>query len=232
MPQLTQVTFPLLPLAAFPALPIERFPPEILGEIFSFAAAPVTWYSTQYSDWCYPAEVSEWLSVTLVCRYWREVAHDNSSLWTNIAVYNDSRWLELALRRSRHRVVDIVFHTARTVPTALYLLVAHARHIRKLFFLRPDLSTYNCLRQLSRVDMPAMEEIMCNRWEHSGIGGIQRWFDFDRGRFPNLSSIRCASVQIDWEAPILHHLTHLHLMDAPMFQPSFTFDDFLRVLQQ
>ncbi|KAI0702168.1 hypothetical protein C8Q76DRAFT_697895 [Earliella scabrosa] len=232
LPAQMQATLPLLPLVASRASRIEKLPAEILGEIFSFAAAPVTWYSTQYTDWGYPAEVSTWLPLTLVCRYWRDIAYEKSSLWTNIAVYHDSRWLELALRRSRRQAVEVIFHTARIVPTAIYLLVAHARHIRKLFFLRPDMSTYCCLKQLSRVDMPVLEEVMCNRWQHSGVGGIVGWFDLNHARFPALTTIRCASVQIDWAAPILRRLTHLHLMDAPMFHPLFTFDNFLEVLEQ
>ncbi|KAI0703128.1 hypothetical protein C8Q76DRAFT_632011, partial [Earliella scabrosa] len=219
-------------MAAHSSSCIEKLPPEVLGEIFTFAAAPLTWYSTQYPDWGYPAEVSTWLPLTLVCRHWRDVAYDKSSLWATIAVYNDSRWLEVALHRSRQQAVTIVFHAAQTVPTALYLLVAHARRIQKLFFMHPDLSTYNCLKQLSLVHMPVMEEIMCNEWQRSGLRGIVGWFEFKCSHFPSLRSFRCASVQIDWEAPILHRLTHLHLMDAPMFHPSFAFDNFLGVLQK
>ncbi|TEB23193.1 hypothetical protein FA13DRAFT_1640179, partial [Coprinellus micaceus] len=54
--------------------PINRLPPEIFSTIFQLVKDDIT-----------EAERVSWIKVTHVCRYWREIALDHASLWSNIS---------------------------------------------------------------------------------------------------------------------------------------------------
>ncbi|KAI0045619.1 hypothetical protein FA95DRAFT_1461369, partial [Auriscalpium vulgare] len=84
--------------------PIHRLPSEIFAKVFSILCqshAPST-----FSTW----ELG-WITVTHVCRHWRQIAFDNPSLWgTNIISH--PMWIEERLSRSKNSPItlDISFH--------------------------------------------------------------------------------------------------------------------------
>lgn len=204
---------------------IARLPTEILAEVFTFAAMPVTPYSYPYHNWTFPGGVNDWLPILLVCRQWHHIACATPTLWTTITVYSDVSWLECALLRSgRLLPLDIVFQDPDVIPTALELLAPYASRIRKLFFQDPDHNVFTVL-QLWGAAMPALEEmIYCTRVEF-----VDR-FDLNPTLFPALNALRCGSLQVDWKGPLVHRLTSLSIIDAPP-SDSFTFDNFLEVMQ-
>ncbi|KAI0755571.1 hypothetical protein C8Q74DRAFT_1304456 [Fomes fomentarius] len=204
---------------------IARLPTEILAEVFTFAAMPVTHYSYPYHNWTFPRGAKEWLPILLVCRGWHELACATPILWTTITVYSDVSWLECALLRSgRLLPLDIVFQVPDVIPTALGLLAPYASRIRKLSFQDPDYNMFTVL-QLWGVAMPALEEmIYCTRVEFDDR------FDLNPTLFPALNALRCGALQVDWNGPLVHRLTSLSIIDAPP-SDSFTFDNFLEVMQ-
>ena len=84
-------------------VPISILPAEILARIFHFNAFSPTqpWSPTLRLGWVY---------VTHVCRRWRQVALDNSMLWTYFLAYptNKDRIAErLSRARNRPLVIDL-----------------------------------------------------------------------------------------------------------------------------
>ncbi|KAI0749099.1 hypothetical protein C8Q74DRAFT_1212173, partial [Fomes fomentarius] len=203
-----------------------------MSGIFILAAEPVPCYSPPYPHWAFPGEVTSWLAVTGVCRRWRVIACGVSQLWRTVAVHRDVRWLKLVLPRSGSRTVDIVFHDADVIPHALKILFEHAARIRRLYFLNSIMSTYACLQHLSLVLMPHLTEIMSHYPAYTVRGlTVHGALDFRPNIFPSLHTLRCGTVQLNWEGPIVWKLTRISITDAPMLDPSFTLDRFLEVLR-
>lgn len=148
-----------------------------------------------------------------------------------MTVGRDARWLDIVLPRSHGRLVDIVFNDASAVPLVLDALVEHASRIRGLFFIDPNPTTYDFLGALMKIRMNALEEIMVFGCTTAPREGPPTWFKFAPSHCSALSALRCASAQVDWKAPFIRQLTTLSVMDAPLFHPTFTFDQFLEVLQ-
>ncbi|KAI0050364.1 hypothetical protein FA95DRAFT_1467881, partial [Auriscalpium vulgare] len=75
---------------------ISRLPPEILGLVFSFEAEmdPPRCYEDAKPN-------LGWINVTHVCRRWRYIATDHSSLWARIEFTLGERWVEEMFRRAR-----------------------------------------------------------------------------------------------------------------------------------
>ncbi|RDX52482.1 hypothetical protein OH76DRAFT_1480597 [Lentinus brumalis] len=66
---------------------IDRFPPEVLAAIFDFVRLP-KWHED--TDRELPPDHRSLVAITHVCRRWRTVALDCSSLWTGIVAYSSS----------------------------------------------------------------------------------------------------------------------------------------------
>jgi len=76
-------------------VPISTLPAEILARIFHFNAFSAKPYS--------PTLRHGWISVTHVCRRWRQVALDDSTLWTHFSAYPQSEeWIAERLSRARN----------------------------------------------------------------------------------------------------------------------------------
>lgn len=209
-----------------------RFPSELLLEVFKVLAAPVDISDDFYAHWTYPGFIDNWLSITIVCRRWRRLACSNSTLWSTVVVYNHYEWLDVVLPRSGLRPVDIVFHRTDSVPSCLDIVKTHSSRIRKLFFPSFDLPSYTSLLSLSTVPMLALEHVQCGRWSNTVMDSLIGRFTLDHSHFPALTIFRCASLQLDWEAPIVRQVTTLSIMDAPVLPAGYTFNDFLDLLEQ
>ncbi|KAI0318593.1 hypothetical protein OF83DRAFT_1114949 [Amylostereum chailletii] len=89
------VTARALPTLAYPDSPsiISRFPTEILMEIFSYL--PV-------DDQTPP----KWVDVSYVCRWWRVVALDHGTLWTQLPLQSPN-WTKVFLQRSKAALISL-----------------------------------------------------------------------------------------------------------------------------
>ncbi|KAI0002597.1 hypothetical protein BJV74DRAFT_759338, partial [Russula compacta] len=85
---------------------IGGLPPEILSCIFSFHAInqPVAKDPIYYFD-SFPSTPTQvklgWITVTHVCRHWRQVALSNPNLWRTIVFDLGAEWAEEMLTRSK-----------------------------------------------------------------------------------------------------------------------------------
>ncbi|KAI0300147.1 hypothetical protein B0F90DRAFT_1619426, partial [Multifurca ochricompacta] len=86
---------------------IGRLPSEILSFIFSFHAVnqPVARDPIYNSDDPFPPSLTQvelgWITVTHVCRHWRQVAISNPNLWCTIVFDLGAKWAEEMLARSK-----------------------------------------------------------------------------------------------------------------------------------
>ncbi|KAI0284067.1 hypothetical protein BC826DRAFT_894091, partial [Russula brevipes] len=80
--------------------PISILPPEVLARIFHLVAV-LPWHKL---------ESLKWISVTHVCRHWRQVALDDSSLWARISGWMPVAritWVSEMLARARNAPLSI-----------------------------------------------------------------------------------------------------------------------------
>jgi F-box-like len=75
-------------------------PPELLVRIFHFLVLVE-------SSWSSPGELG-WIRATHVCRYWRQVTLEDSSLWANISgVPQSKRWIAEMLTHAKCMLLAI-----------------------------------------------------------------------------------------------------------------------------
>ncbi|TFK78923.1 hypothetical protein K466DRAFT_506495, partial [Polyporus arcularius HHB13444] len=67
--------------------PTHRFPPEVLAAIFDCVRLPRSCEDTENE---LPTDSRPLIAVTHVCRRWRTIALEHTSLWTGIAAYSGS----------------------------------------------------------------------------------------------------------------------------------------------
>src|SRR5216683_7288618 len=108
-------------------MPISALPPELLSQIFHL-------HAHQEPPWYGDGEEQKlgWIGVTHVCREWRRVALNDSSLWTTIKeVSPRAQWISEMLVRARMAPLAIdVLDTPR--PEILLMFPPHISHTREL----------------------------------------------------------------------------------------------------
>ena len=73
---------------------------DTLGELFLYFPAQAHWKEE------YGHEDSTWLSITHVCRRWRNLSVSTPSIWSNI-ITSPPFWTPLCLERSQSAPIDI-----------------------------------------------------------------------------------------------------------------------------
>lgn len=77
-----------------------RLPPEILSQIFILVAS--------YSRSRYGREDLKWVSVTHVCRHWRQTALDCLALWTDLSFVN-AEFTRVMIKRSQSAPLSVCY---------------------------------------------------------------------------------------------------------------------------
>ncbi|KAJ3540376.1 hypothetical protein NMY22_g4322 [Coprinellus aureogranulatus] len=83
-------------------LPVNRLPHEILSTIFEIVKA--LWEQGYFKRRLF------WMRLSFVCRHWREIALETTSLWTNVDFANPAIG-ELMLSRSKKALLEVSFKT-------------------------------------------------------------------------------------------------------------------------
>ena len=147
-------------------VPISLLPPEILVRVFHFLVLKE-----------YPLSRKGgvgWIRVTHVCRYWRQVALDDSSLWAKIwgdPTNRNLKWISELLARAKNAPLDIEFNDV-DMPSekALLIIPQHLSRTRRLRFQVHDLSAlhYGSVQDIFSQEAPALEhfELRVN-WDTS-----------------------------------------------------------------
>lgn len=224
---------------------INEMPPEILANIFRF----VVWAVGS------PQEgVNARLGVTHVCRYWRQVAVMDTTLWSAVWFRDQHPYTRswTFLDRAQQTMLDIRINDTPQNPMTddqarvfMDRLVPKLSHTRMLIMLfqdwEPILTIMKRLYQAGRSGQPiSLERFELHRsskpflWPGASFQpvGHQRtsYPLFGGARLPNLTFFSANAVTFDWEKSVLSNLTTLDLRRIPI-ELSPNVDLFRRILQ-
>ncbi|KAI0047725.1 hypothetical protein FA95DRAFT_1199524 [Auriscalpium vulgare] len=131
-------------------VPVSRVPPEILSTVFTFLLdidPPQALHASNYKL----SSTFGWLAVTYVCRHWRQVALQQSSLWSHVTLTFGSQWAATFLSRARNLPISIQVHKRTTdrsaVPDAKFW---------QLEFLAENMQRTECLHTVDLHDLLAL----------------------------------------------------------------------------
>jgi hypothetical protein len=185
---------------------ISVLPPELLARIFHFHAFVEPAWSTDVRR-------LGWIAVTHVCQRWRQVALDDSSLWTRISGYSASaEWIAETLVRARNAplVVDLV---GTPIPEILAMFPGHISHTRELRLRNLSQLHSQTIREICELEAPELEDF------ELGLS-IASPFHFDeivgktlfKGRTPKLRTLSLAQLYIPWSLIPRGQLTQLKVV--------------------
>ncbi|TDL22615.1 hypothetical protein BD410DRAFT_788439 [Rickenella mellea] len=155
--------------------------------------------------------LSLWLSVTHVCRHWRQVALDCSSLWTTVNLSEQEA--KAFLERSRSALLTVRARRSGQADNknVISLLCDNLSRIREL---RLDAGRYSWhsesfdINTVFSVPAPFMEKIFIrNRWNATPPA-----FTFG-GNYPMLKTLVVSQQRLTWHSQSIRGLTKFVLQD-------------------
>jgi hypothetical protein len=187
-----------------------RLPPEILAKIFKCVVIidPLPVYSS--------IRRSGWINVTYVCAYWRRVALECPSLWTNITLMH-YRWAEEMLLRSKMAPLTVVTDVSRHKSRHLELVraaLARIGQIRELTITGDGYEPKSLDKILAGLVDPApILEILSVSYASINQGDGTRILPrcLFSGEAPCLRKLSLHNCPLAWDAPILRALTSFRL---------------------
>ena len=212
---------------------IGRLPPEILSCIFSFHAInqPVPSDPIYNPDDPFPFPSGSspnqlglgWITVTHVCRRWRQIALSDPNLWTTIVFDLCAEWTEEMLARSKAALIDysrdLSFQPRISTRRSLGDEVAlrkHLSHVRRLVLSGNPDSLAPAVRALA-ISAPHLEllELLQSvpQLRELCITLPSDLFAHDAPKLRHVTLIGCA---VPWDSPIFHDLTHLDIRIPPV----------------
>ena len=189
-------------------MPISLLPPEILARVFHLLVLDEPPLSGKGS--------LGWNRVTHVCRHWRQVALEDSSLWAKI--WGDPRntmWFSEMLARAKDAPLDIELKfSVWTSQGALLMIHPHFSHTRQLRLHNLSELYSDSIRKLFTSGAPALEHFELRSSDYSPIvlpdlGGNMLF----KGHAPNLRtfSLSLSRVPIPWSLVPRGQLTQLKI---------------------
>jgi len=137
--------------------PISILPMEILALIFHFVAFSESHYSR------------DWFHFTHVCQHWRQVALDDSTLWTDFSALSGSKhWIAKQLSRAKNAplVVDPCSWPTRwsdilKAKTRISVFIPHISHTRELYLRDMSFvsSERKIVQEIGTKNAPALERL-------------------------------------------------------------------------
>jgi hypothetical protein len=109
-------------------MPISHLPPEILARVFHLLVLGEPPLSGKRG--------LGWIKVTYVCRHWRQVALEDSSLWAKIwGIPTITRWILELLVQAKNSPLDIKLGSfEKSTLEALFVILLHLSRARQLRF--------------------------------------------------------------------------------------------------
>ena len=188
--------------------PISVLPPELLARIFRFhALVEPPWSRMQNLGW---------IGVTHVCRQWRQVALDDSSLWATITgFYPSAEWVSESLVRARTAplVIDFLFTPRLEI---LSMFPPHVSHIRELRLRNLSPFHYQGVQEICASEAPILEHL------ELALGLAPYPITFPtfhelagttpfNGRTPKLRTLSLTQISIPWSLIPRGQLTQLKI---------------------
>jgi hypothetical protein len=169
-----------------------------------------------------------WIRVTHVCRHWRQVALDDSSLWAKIicGIPTRTKWMSEMLARAKNAPLDIEFHTIIALdPEPLFMIPPHLSHTRQLRFHVFRLPS-DRVRVIYSCEAPALEhfELTCNDYSpipFPDLGGNMLF----NGRAPRLRTFSLFQVVIPWSLVPRGQLTQLKIACPESYEDAYSSGD-------
>ena len=192
--------------------PISLLPPEILVRVFHSLALDEPPISSE--------ENSGWIRTTHVCRHWRQVALDDSSLWAKISRIGselDSSLISEMLARARNAPLEIDVYI-NLIPglDPVGLFPSHLSHTRVLRLHR--VPEYDCegVREIFNREAPALEHFELEAIRFSDLTTFQDHggTTLFKGQAPKLQSFCISQVCIPWSFIPRGQLTQLKIILA------------------
>ena len=194
--------------------PIDKIPPELLLLVFEEYCRSMAPLEPSTSNEC---------RITHICRFWRMLSIDLSTLWArlNVSVKTPISILSIYLQRSNNLTLDIEVDlrhdpedkAIRTHATKLWEIIkSTAYRWRRLnIHIGPHDAT-SVAEELRQLAAPFLEDIRMTCYVP--IDGLTQMF---KGCTPALTSLRLWDVSLQQFTPSLANLTRLHLAStSPM----------------
>jgi F-box-like len=196
----------ILSLLSRRTAPIFRLPPELLARIFHFLAL------TEPS-WSSPGELG-WIRATHVCRYWRQVALEDSLLWATISgVPQSKRWISEMLARAKCAplAIDLFDPPNREI---LSMFPSRFSHIRELRLHDLSLAHVHNVRELCALEAPVLEHFELDMSDSSSPVTINHLVgtQFFKGKSPKLRTFTLCYVRIPWSLIPRTQLSQLRII--------------------
>src|SRR5712672_32144 len=180
--------------------PISILPAEILARIFHFVA-----FSEE------PYLLGCVLRVTHVCRWWRQIALDDSALWAHFSPYpRDKDWIAEQLSRARNAPLVIDLDGSMSKDTSS-LFTPHISHTRELYVhnfssFHPDL-----VQEISIQKAPVLECLELGMSDNFPLVIEVVGHLFFKGPLPQLRVLRVSQIIFPWSLFPRGQLTELEV---------------------
>jgi F-box-like len=188
-------------------VPISVLPPEILARVFHLLVLEEPPFTGRQN--------LGWIRVTHVCRHWRQVALDDSSLWAKIwGIPTNTKWISEMLARAKNAPLDVEFNAiTRPSREALLMIPPHLSHTRHLRFHNLSTRHHDSVRGIYSCEAPALEHFELTFTAYSPIifqdlGGNMPF----KGYSPRLRTFSLTQVVIPWSLVPRGQLTQLKIV--------------------
>lgn len=195
--------------------PVSRLPAEILASIFIRCAR--NHHKNRRS-------VPEWVNVSYVCRHWRDIALNCSTLWSFLFV-SSQHWTDELLARSKTTPLKVRVDSEYPKQSKeLYLLEKVAPQAGRIEDISLQLTRREAERILSLLSSPApllqTLQISVEKSNYLGENALVSGVLFD-GYTPALRKLELVNYAFPLTSPALRGLTTLRLRDlGASFQPT------------
>jgi hypothetical protein len=186
---------------------ISLLPPEILARVFHFLALEEPPHSGTRNF--------GWIRTTHVCRHWRQVALDDSSLWARISGVStkwNTAWISEMLARARNAPLEINIDLAEIPsPDLILMFTPHLSHTRALRL--HNLPSPEHVGEIFNREAPALERFelgLCVAFPITfrDLGGTTLF----KGQAPNLRAFYISQVRVPWSFIPHGQLTELKII--------------------
>ncbi|TFK61997.1 hypothetical protein BDN72DRAFT_964832 [Pluteus cervinus] len=194
--------------------PIHRLPPELLSSVFLLQRTPY-WSKSMGIPW---------LTVTQVCRRWRDIAYECATLWSYILALDQfpPHIIEKSLQLSKSAPLDLKLHLFDEL--VLPLMGEAVSRIRRLHVVLPT-RNWEILQTFFASPAPLFESLSLHL--PTTTSNPRRLDSLFSGITQRLRHLSISGCGVDFNASFLTNLTILEIRDP---EPQFTAPEFLSVL--